>query len=96
MRATKKGKAGRGYGTTCRVEAIAKWKAEGKLDGDATHPFNSRPLPLRSSPSAAAVDVAMLRECAFSSRVMGSGCVIVTAMDCAGESSRQSQSLRGW
>lgn len=94
----KTAKMGRNDDTTCRIEAIARWKAEGRLDGDATHPFISKPLPLRSSPSAAAVDVAMLRECAFSSRTTCSGCDVVTAMDCGGRaSSRQCQDLcAGW
>lgn len=60
---------------------IARWKAGGRFGGDATHPFSSRPLPLRSSPSVAAVDVAILSLCAFSSRAICSGCDVVTAMD---------------
>lgn len=72
---------GRNNNTACTIEVVARWKAEGRVDGDATHPFSSRPLPLRSSPSAAAVDVAILRLCDFSSRTIGSGCDVVTAMD---------------
>lgn len=72
---------GRNNNTTCTIEMVARWKAGGRVDGDATHPFSSRPLPLRSSPSAAAVDVAMLRLCDFSSRAICSGCDVVTAMD---------------
>lgn len=48
---------------------------------DATHPFTSKPSPLRLSPlGAGEVEVAILSDCDFSSSVMGSGCDVITAI----------------